>query len=160
MITWIKPNIKVAKVLDKIILINTLGSKPKSAYYIDIVVGSNNGLSVTVAHKSTQTEFKCYQLVGSLHETIDLLKVELKDKQATINNFIDINKNFRVNENKKDGRREQKPIKVRNKDNDDDIMKELLQIDQLHHRFQKLKDQPHNSADTPDISAGVKQDCY
>ena len=61
-----------------------------SADYIDIAVGSNDGLSVTVAHKSTDTESDCYQLVGSLRETIDLLKVELKDKQAAINNLLDV----------------------------------------------------------------------
>ena len=41
------------------------------------------------------------------------------------------------------------------------IMKScLLQIDQLHHRLQKLKDQPHNSAEIHSISLGVKEDCY
>ena len=45
--------------------------------------------------------------------------------------------------------REQQAIKVCSKDNDDDdIVRELLQIDQLHHRLQKLKDQPLNSAET------------
>ena len=51
-----------------------------SADYIDIAVGSNDEFSVTIAHKSTETESEYYQLVGSLRETIDLLKVELKDK--------------------------------------------------------------------------------
>ena len=36
----------------------------------------------------------------------------------------------------------------------------LLQIDQLHHRLQKLKDQSHNSAEIHSISLGVKEDCY
>ena len=41
------------------------------------------------------------------------------------------------------------------------IMKScLLQIDQLHHRLQKLKDQSHNSAEIHSISLGVKEDCY
>ena len=35
-----------------------------SADYVDITVGSNDELSVTVAHKSTWTESECYQLVG------------------------------------------------------------------------------------------------
>ena len=137
-----------------------LGSKPKSPDYIYILVGSNNDLSVTVALKGTETESECYQLVGSLHKTIYLLKVELKDKQTTINNFADIIKNFTVNDTKKDGSHEQKVMKVLNKDNDDDIVREMLHIDQLHYQFQKLKDQPHNSANTPDISVGVKQDCH
>ena len=34
-----------------------------SADYIDIAVGSNDGLSVTVAHKSMDTESDWYQLV-------------------------------------------------------------------------------------------------
>ena len=91
-----------------------------------------------------------------------MLKVELKEKQAKINNLLDIiKKNLTVNENKLDGIREQQAIKVCSKDsNDDDIVRELLQIDQLHHRLQKLKDQPHNSAETPSISLGVNQDCY
>ena len=65
--------------------------------------------------------------------------------------MLDIIKNFAVNENKKDGSREQQPIKIHNKGHNDDIMTELLQIDQLHHQFQKLKDQRNISADTPGI---------
>ena len=90
-----------------------------------------------------------------------MLKVELKDKQATINNLLDFIKNLTVNENKLDGSHELQAVKVCSKDNDDDgIVRELLQIDQFHHRLQKLKDQPHNSAETPNISLGVNQDCY
>ena len=74
--------------------------------------------------------------MGSLSETNDLLKVEL---QATINNLLDVIKNSTVNENKKDGIREQQAITVRSKGNgDDDIVRGLLQIDQLHHRLQKV----------------------
>lgn len=54
-----------------------------------------------VAHKTTENEFECYQLVGSLRETIDLLMVELKDKQATTNNLLDIIKVFTINTNKR-----------------------------------------------------------
>lgn len=44
---------------------NILTSKLKlSAYYINIAVGSNDGLSVIVARKSTETDSECYQLVG------------------------------------------------------------------------------------------------
>ena len=68
---------------------------------------SNDALSVTIAHKSTETESECYQPVGSHRETIDLLKVELKDKQATINDLLDIIKSFTESENKKDGSHEQ-----------------------------------------------------
>lgn len=57
--------------------------------------------------------------VGSLCNTIDLLKVEIKDKQARINNLMDTTKDFTVNENKKDGSHEPQAIKVRNKSNDD-----------------------------------------
>lgn len=54
-----------------------------------------------VAHKTTENEFECYQLVGSLREAIDLLMVELKDKQATINNLLDIINIFTINTNKR-----------------------------------------------------------
>ena len=75
--------------------------------------------------------------------------------------MLDINKNFTVNKNTKDESREQQAIKVRIKRNDDDdIVREFLQIDHLQDQFQKLKDQPHNSAETPNISFGVNQDCY
>lgn len=95
-----------------------------------------------------------------MSKTIDLLKVELKDKQATINNLFNIIKNLTVNENKIDRRHKQQAIKVRNEGNDDDIVRELLQIDQFHHRLQKLKDQPQNSADTPGIYFVANRDCY
>ena len=60
-------------------------------------------------------EIECYQLVGSLREFIDLLKAELKYKQSTINNLLDIIKNFTVNEYKKDGSCEQEAIKYATK---------------------------------------------
>ena len=127
-----------------------------SADYINIAVGPNDVFSVMVVRKSAGTEFECYQLVDSLRETIDLLKVELKDKGATISNLYNIFKNLTVNENKLDGSCEQQAMKVCSKDNDDnDIVRELLQTDQLHHRLQKLKDQPQNSAETPSIYLGV-----
>ena len=44
---------------------NILTSKLKlSAYHINIAVGSNDGLSVIVTRKSTETDSECYQLVG------------------------------------------------------------------------------------------------
>ena len=91
----------------KYVSINTQTCNELSANYIDIAVGSNNSLSDTVAHKSTETESECFQLVGSLHETTDLLKIELKDKQATIINFINVIKYVTVNEIKINGSREQ-----------------------------------------------------
>ena len=75
---------------NKYVSIKTQTCNKLSADYIDIAVGSNDGLPVTVAHKSMETKSECYQLVGSLRETIDLLKVELKDKQAAINNLLDV----------------------------------------------------------------------
>ena len=74
--------------------------------------------------------------------------------------MLEIIKNFTVNENKKDESREQQAIKIPNKGNDDFIVRELLQIDQLHNRLQKSKDQPYNLADTPGIYFNVNQDCY
>ena len=78
-----------------------------SADYINIAVGPNDVFSVMVVHKGAGTEFECYRLVDSLCETIDLLKVELKDKGATISNLYNIFKNLTVNENKLDGSRDE-----------------------------------------------------
>ena len=60
-----------------------------SADYIGIEVGYNDSLSVTLSDKSTAIESECYQLIGSLVETIYLLKIELKGKQATINSLVE-----------------------------------------------------------------------
>ena len=90
-----------------------------------------------------------------------MLKVESKDKQATTNNLLDNIKDLTVNGNKLDGNCEQQAIKVCSKDNDkNDIVRELLQIDQLHYRLRQLNNQPRNSAKTPSVSLGVNQDCY
>lgn len=51
-----------------------------------------------------------------------------------------------------DGSLEQQTLKEYNNGNDDDLVNELLHIHQLHYRFQKLKHQLHNPADTPIIS--------
>ena len=69
--------------------------------YINNAVGSNGGLSVTVAHKNIETESERYQLICSLREIIDLVKVELKDEKATINNLTDIIKNSTANKQTK-----------------------------------------------------------
>ena len=120
--------------------IETLTCHKLSKDYIDIAIGPNKGLFVTVPHKSTEIEFEFYQLVDSLRETIDLLMVELKEKQATTNKLLIIIKNFTVNENKNDESHEQQVIKVRNKRNgNDDIVGELLQIDLLRCSTQKIK---------------------
>lgn len=50
-----------------------------------------------------------------------------------------------------DGSLEQQTLKEYNNGNDDDLVNELLHFHQLHHRFQKLKHQLHNPADTPII---------
>ena len=60
--------------------------------YINMPVAANDGLSGALGHKSMETKSKCYQLVGSLCEATDLLEVELKNKQPTINNLRDIQK--------------------------------------------------------------------
>ena len=112
--------------------------------YIDTAIGSSKGLFVTVAHKSTETESEFYQLIDSLRETIDLLMVELKEKQAITNKLLIIIRNFTVNENKNDESHEQQVIKVRNKRNgNDDIVGELLQIDLLRCSTQKIKKTNH-----------------
>ena len=73
-----------------------------------------------VSHKSTEIESECYQLIGSLCKTIALLKLELRDKQATKYSFVDIIKGFTVNEAKKIGSREQQTINVRSEGSNND----------------------------------------
>ena len=60
----------------------------------------HDNLFVTVTNKGTKTDRKCHQLTDTLCKTIFLLKDELRDKPVTINNLIDVLKNFAVNENK------------------------------------------------------------
>ena len=59
---------------------------------------------------------------------------------------IDVIKNFTVIENKYTRNREQ-DTNVGSKEKND-VVDELLEIDKLHHRFQKLTDQPQSSTDT------------
>ena len=63
-------------------------------------VGTNDDLFAMVANKGTETDSDCHQLIGTLRETISLLKDELRNKQVTIDNLIDVIKNFTVLENK------------------------------------------------------------
>ena len=65
-----------------------------------------------------------------------------------VNNLTDVIKNFKVNENKYTRKKEQE-TNVCSKGNND-VVSELLEIDELHHRFQKLTDQPQSLIDTPD----------
>ena len=74
---------------------------------MDSVVGTNDDLFVMVANKGTETESDCYQLIATLHETISLLKDELRNKQVTIDNLIDVIKNFTVIGNKYTRNKEQ-----------------------------------------------------
>ena len=53
-----------------------------------------------VANKDAETDSDCDQLIGTLRETIFLLKDELRNKQVTIDSLIDVIKNFTVIENK------------------------------------------------------------
>lgn len=48
--------------------------------------------------------------------------------------------------------------KVFNKSSNDVLANGLLLIDELHHRFQKLKDKPYNFVDASGISVGEDQD--
>ena len=71
-------------------------------------------------------------------------------------NLIDLIKNITVNENKYTRNKEQERnicSKVNN-----DVVGELLEIDEFHHRFQKLTDQPQSLTDTPTTSINVNQD--
>ena len=60
-----------------------------------------------VANKGTETDSDCHQLIGTLRETIALLKDELRNKQVTIDNLIDVIKNFTVIGNKYTRNKEQ-----------------------------------------------------
>ena len=67
-----------------------------------------------VANKGAETDSDCDQLIGTLRETIFLLKDELRNKQVTIDSLIDVIKNFTVIENKYTRNKEQK-INIGNK---------------------------------------------
>ena len=67
---------------------------------MDSGVGINDNFFVMMANKGTETDSDCHQLIVTLRETISLLKDELMNKQVTIDNLIDVVKNFTVIENK------------------------------------------------------------
>ena len=77
-------------------------------------------------------------------------------EQASNHNLIDNVKNFTVRENKYTRNMEQE-TNVGSKEKND-VVGELLEIDELHHRFQKLTDQPENSTDTHTSSINVNKD--
>ena len=90
-------------------------------------VGTNDDLFAMVANKGTETASDCHQLIGTLRETIALLKDELRNKQVTTDNLIDVVKRFSVIENKYTRNKEQETdvgSKAKN-----DVFGELLQID-------------------------------
>ena len=122
---------------------------------MDSGVGTNDDLFVTLANKGTETESDCHQLIGRLCESIFLLKDELRNKQVNIDNLIDVIKNFTVIENKYPRNKEQE-TNVGSKEKNDAVG-QLLEIDELHHRFQKLTDQPQSSTDTHTTSINVNK---
>ena len=71
-----------------------------------------------------------------------MLKDELRKKQVTIDNLIDVIKNFTAIENKYTRNKEQE-TNVGSKEKND-VVGEILKIDELEHRFQKLRDQPQS----------------
>ena len=95
---------------------------------------------------------------SNLRETISLLKDELRNKQATIDNIIDVIKNFTFNENKYTRNKEQE-TNVLSKETSD-VVGELLEIDEIYHRFKKLTDQQQSSTDTHTTSINVNKDCF
>ena len=58
-------------------------------------------------NKGTESDSDCYRLIGTLRQTIYLLNNELMNKQVTIDNLIDVIKNFTVIENKYTRNKEQ-----------------------------------------------------
>ena len=107
--------------------------------------------------KGTETDSDCHQLIGTLRATISLLKDELRNKQVTMDNLIDVINNFTVIENKYKRNKEQETNVGSKKKND--VVGELLEIDELHNRFQKLTDQPQSSTDSHATSINVNKDC-
>ena len=65
---------------------------------------TNDDLFVTAANNGTGINSECHQLIGKLRETISLLKDELRHKQVTIKNLIDVIENFKVVSENKDTR--------------------------------------------------------
>ena len=76
--------------------IETQAGGVSSTEYVDSGVGTNDDLFVMVANKGTEIDSDCHQLIATLRETISLLKDELRNKQVTIDNLIDVIKNFTV----------------------------------------------------------------
>ena len=113
---------------------------------MDSGVGTNDNLFLMVANKGTETDSDCHQLIATLRETISLLKDEL----------IDVIKNFMVIENKYTRNNEQ-DTNLSSKEKND-VVGELLGIDELHHRFQKLTGQPQSSTDTHTSSINVNKE--
>ena len=60
--------------------IETQTGDVSSVEYVDSEVGTNDDLFVTVANKGTETDSNCHQLIGTLRETVSLLKDELRNK--------------------------------------------------------------------------------
>ena len=100
---------------------------------MDSGVGTNDDLFVMVINKGKETNSNCHQLIGTLRKTISMLKDELRNKQVTIDNLIDVIKNFTVIENKYTRNKEQ--VKNVGSKEKNDVVGELLEIDELHHRF-------------------------
>ena len=116
----------------------------------------SDDLFVTVANKGTETDSECHQVIGTIREIVSLLKDDLRNKQVTIDNLIDVIKNFWANENKYTRNKEQETDVCSKGDND--VAGELLGIDELHHRFQKLTDRPQSSTVIPTTSINVDKD--
>ena len=136
--------------------IETQAANVPSTEYADSWVRTNYNLFAVVANKDMENDNECHQFMGTLRETISFLKDEIKDKQVTINNLIDVAKNFTVNENKHKSNKGQ-GINVCRKGYDD-VVGELLQVDQIHHRFHKLKSESQSSTDAPTTSVNYNQD--
>ena len=107
-----------------------------------------------VTNKVTEADSNCNQHIGTLCKTISFLKDELRNKQVTIDKLIDIIKNLTVIGNKYTRNKEQ-VTNVGSKEQDD-VVDDLLEIDELHHIFQKLTEQPQSSSDTHTSSINDK----
>ena len=79
--------------------IKTQTGDVSSTEYVDSEVGTNDDLFAMVVNKGTDTDSDCHQLIGALRGTISLLKGKIRNKQVTIDNLLDVTKNFTVIEN-------------------------------------------------------------
>ena len=110
---------------------------------MDFRVGTNDNVFVMVANKGTETDSDCHKIIATLREPISFLKEDFRNKQVTIENKYTRNKEQDTNVASTE--------KI-------DVVGELLEIDELYHRFQTLTDQLQSSTDTHTTSINATKE--